>query len=197
MIYLNKSYAYGGSVITKKLTDDLNSLVVEDELIVENFDKLEKASLMMDYSNSSMVRRKVCCHNVLIMDDDKLNLQALKSVIKGYNFKIYTGHDGVEGLRIFNDFLNSPESCKTCFNFRFILTDLNMPNMDGPTCIEEIMKTIRLNGSKRIEPRRIIITAFDDDRSQNYCLDKGVEFIKNKPVKKAILLALQDELNLL
>lgn len=67
---------------------------------------------------------------ILIVDDTKSILAVMKTVLKVAGYNILTAGDGVEGMAI----LNSGEQVD------LIITDLNMPNMDGIEFIWEIRK---------------------------------------------------------
>lgn len=67
---------------------------------------------------------------ILIVDDTKSILAVMKTVLKVAGYNILTAGDGVEGMEI----LNSGETVD------LVITDLNMPNMDGIEFIWEIRK---------------------------------------------------------
>ena len=67
----------------------------------------------------------------MIVDDEPLNLKMLKFILKKafLNVNIIEARDGVEGIELFKKFNN-----RTIFDEKsisLIVTDLNMPNMDG------------------------------------------------------------------
>lgn len=67
---------------------------------------------------------------ILIVDDTKSILAVMKTVLKVAGYNIVTAGDGKEGM----DVLNSGQKVD------LIITDLNMPNMDGIEFIWEIRK---------------------------------------------------------
>lgn len=67
---------------------------------------------------------------ILIVDDTKSIIAVMKTVLKVAGYNILTASDGVEGMKV----LNSGEKVD------LIITDLNMPNMDGIQFIWEIRK---------------------------------------------------------
>ena len=68
--------------------------------------------------------------NVLVVDDSKTMLRIITNVLKRLGISNFsTGLDGVEGLELFkND------------NFDLVLSDINMPNMNGIELLKEIRK---------------------------------------------------------
>lgn len=67
---------------------------------------------------------------ILIVDDTKSILAVMKTVLKVAGYSIVTAGDGKEGM----DVLNSGQ------HVDLIITDLNMPNMDGIEFIWAIRK---------------------------------------------------------
>ncbi|MDH5612299.1 MAG: response regulator [Gammaproteobacteria bacterium] len=67
---------------------------------------------------------------ILIVDDTRSILAVMKTVLKVAGYNTLTASDGVEGMAI----LNSGQQVD------LIITDLNMPNMDGIEFIWEIRK---------------------------------------------------------
>jgi len=67
---------------------------------------------------------------VLMVDDSKAILSLMRNVLDMAGYDVLTASDGKEGLKI----LNSDKRVD------IIITDLNMPNMDGITFIWEIRK---------------------------------------------------------
>jgi two-component system chemotaxis response regulator CheY len=67
---------------------------------------------------------------VLMVDDSKAILSLMRNVLDMAGYNVLTASDGEEGLKI----LNSDKRVD------IIITDLNMPNMDGITFIWEIRK---------------------------------------------------------
>ena len=67
---------------------------------------------------------------VLIVDDSKAILSLMRNVLDVAGYKVITAADGIEGLA----------ALKSNKQVDIIITDLNMPNMDGITFIWEIRK---------------------------------------------------------
>jgi CheY-like chemotaxis protein len=75
---------------------------------------------------------------------------------------------------------------KCCpIRFKFVLTDLNMPNLDGVEAAKQIVAYQR--ALERIDPDRrwvpiIAVTAYEDEDTLNKCLSVGISKVINKPV---------------
>ena len=67
---------------------------------------------------------------ILVVDDSRSVLAVIGTTLKVAGYNVVQASDGVEGLEI----LNGDEQID------MIITDLNMPNMDGITFIQEIKK---------------------------------------------------------
>ena len=67
---------------------------------------------------------------ILVVDDSRSVLAVIGTTLKVAGYNVIQASDGQEGL----DILNGDE------NIDMIITDLNMPNMDGITFIQEIKK---------------------------------------------------------
>jgi len=68
---------------------------------------------------------------ILVVDDSTMIRITVKRTLTGVDFAVEEARDGQQGL----DMVKASES-----PFDLILTDLNMPNMDGLTMIQEIRK---------------------------------------------------------
>ena len=67
---------------------------------------------------------------VLVVDDDPELLKIISRWLILKSWDVTTASDGVEGLRLFSEKKD----------YSFVLTDLNMPNMDGLKMAEKIKK---------------------------------------------------------
>ena len=105
---------------------------------------------------------------VLIVDDVKFTLEMAKMAVTDTATEIKTASNGVEALKIMEDFL--PD---------MVLMDLFMPEMNGDECCT-IMKS---NPTLKNVPV-IIISAVDDDESRAKCKRSGCDDIIKKPFKK-------------
>jgi CheY-like chemotaxis protein len=79
-----------------------------------------------------------CRATVLLVDDQPFNLIPLKMILKEkLNIKCDTGEDGMREVSMFE--LNQAKKCCDV-RYKLILTDLNMPKMDGFDAAKKIIE---------------------------------------------------------
>lgn len=93
---------------------------------------------------------------ILIVDDSKAIRQSISFVLEENGYNIVEGSDGVDGL----------QKLTGEGKVDLIITDVNMPNMDGITFIKEV----RQQGDYKFTPILVLTT-----ESQKSMMDKGRE----------------------
>lgn len=109
--------------------------------------------------------------SILLVDDDKIERLKFKKVCQEVNFEsnVFEAKDGETALRLLDD-------CKTSFDL--IISDLNMPRMDG----FEFLSTLKKNSEFKNIPIVIMSTSqnkIDLDR----CYEYGISGYFTKPLK--------------
>jgi len=112
---------------------------------------------------------------VLIVDDDKRNIMALRSVLKRHGLSVLEATDGREGIEML---MTHPE-------IECILMDIMMPNMDG----YEAMTQIRKN-EKYLTLPIIALTAKAMLGDKQRCLQAGASDYIAKPIEQKRLIDL-------
>jgi DNA-binding NtrC family response regulator len=107
---------------------------------------------------------------VLVVDDEPLQRDILKTILDDEGYETYTASSGEEGLEILKNL--HPD---------VVLTDLKMEGMDGIKFIESIPK-------EPFEPSSIIMTAYGTISSAVDAIKKGAFDYLTKPLIKDILL---------
>lgn len=108
--------------------------------------------------------------SILILDDDLDTQTLLKRILEKAGYETTVAGDGIEALL----YLGKKD-------FDLILSDINMPNLDG-------IKLLEMNNQKGIAVPVIFLTAQSGEDCEQKCLELGaVDFIK-KPFQKDILL---------
>ena len=108
--------------------------------------------------------------SVLILEDDQDTQTLLRRILEKAGYETTVAGDGIEALL----YLGKKD-------FDLILSDVNMPNLDGLTLLA-------LNNQKGITVPVIFLTAQSGEDCEQKCLELGaVDFIK-KPFQKDILL---------
>lgn len=108
----------------------------------------------------------------LIVDDDQDLRELFADLIAGEGFEVETAKDGVEGVFKFR---------KAEVPFDFVLSDWNMPRMNGHTMVTEILKL-----SASHNPRVVIVMASGDSSNKP---PAGIKMLA-KPFRNADLIAL-------
>lgn len=137
-----------------------------DKVIVKAAEQAHKNSsvnqpLVADYSLSE--------YHVLIVDDHPINRMLLSEQLASIGFTTGTAIDGVDALK----YLDS-------HNVNIVLTDVNMPNMDGYQLAKELR---RLEYGIPI----IALTANAMAEEKQRCIDAGMNDCLSKPTTIAIL----------
>ena len=108
--------------------------------------------------------------SLLILEDDQDTQTLLKRILEKAGYETTVAGDGIEALL----YLGKKD-------FDLILSDVNMPNLDG-------IKLLEMNNQKGITVPVIFLTAQGGEDCEQKCLELGaVDFIK-KPFQKDILL---------
>jgi len=110
---------------------------------------------------------------IFLVDDSVTMLMSLEGVLKRHNFKIVTATSGAEALQ------KIPTT-----NPDLVITDLNMPGMDGITLIKEIKKI----SSMRFKPM-LMLTTESQGTKRNEAKAAGATGWLVKPVSPQELIA--------
>lgn len=107
---------------------------------------------------------------VLVIDDEPLQRDILKTILDDEGYETYTASSGEGGLKIVKE-----------VNPDVILTDLKMEGMDGIEFIESLSK-------EAFEPPVIVMTAYGTISSAVEAIKKGASDYLTKPLDKDVLL---------
>lgn len=113
--------------------------------------------------------------NILVVDDNKLNVEIINLMVKKTNASFENAFDGQDALE---KFLNSNEN-----HYDLVLMDIQMPLMDGNTCAMKIRSSGRKD--KDIPIIAISANAFQEDKEKS--LKAGINFHMSKPVNMKAL----------
>jgi len=111
---------------------------------------------------------------IMIVDDSPTVLKFVSYSLKNSGFKVITATDGMDALEKISTY-DSPVD--------MIITDLNMPNMDG----YELIATLRRN-EKFSETPIIILSSEEDEADKRKGSDAGADSYLTKPFKSSVLL---------
>ncbi len=109
---------------------------------------------------------------ILIIDDEKIQLEMLRGFLVKQGYGVETGENGNEGLEKFRT-----------GSFDFVLTDLRMPGMDGLQLLKEV---------KRLNPEAVLVvlTAFGTVGTAVAAMKEGAYDYLTKPIDLEELLLL-------
>ncbi len=111
---------------------------------------------------------------ILIVDDSPSMRRLLGAFLEESGYGVSTAEDGVDALGVVdaND------------DFNLIITDINMPNMDGLTLVGKL----RENGKTRLTPILVLTTEMDTAKKQ-LAKASGATGWLNKPFDEDQMLA--------
>ena len=90
--------------------------------------------------------------NILVVDDSETVRQVLQLTLSNAGFNVIEAIDGVDAL----------EKIAGAESVEMVITDLNMPNIDGL----ELIKEIRQEGSHRFTPIVMLTTESSEEKKQ-------------------------------
>ncbi|MFQ5356196.1 MAG: response regulator [Mariprofundaceae bacterium] len=105
---------------------------------------------------------------ILIVEDSTMVRITVKRTLTAVDFEVDEARDGVEGLSKAKDSIAAP--------YDLVLTDLNMPNMDGLTMIQEIRQLIPY-----AEVPIVMLTTESGEEKKNVGHEAGVSAWLVKP----------------
>ncbi|MBF0456689.1 MAG: response regulator [Nitrospirae bacterium] len=101
---------------------------------------------------------------ILILDDEQIVIDAITKHLSRYNYDIYSGKNGKEGLTLYND-----------VNPILIILDLRMPVMDGV----EFLRKINLSPADPCSV--VVLTGHGSDEDMERCFELGISAFLRKP----------------
>jgi putative two-component system response regulator len=111
--------------------------------------------------------------NILVVDDNRLNLKMMSSILKRSGYSVFQATSGNEALH----------ACQK-FEVDLVLLDIMMPEMDGfETC-----RRLKTQERTRLIPV-ILLTALDDGQSRLKGIEAGADDFISRPPNKTELLA--------
>lgn len=120
-------------------------------------------------------------NNVLVTDDNAANIFAVSTMLRQMGFEVDEASSGVEAINL---------SCHK--NYRLILMDYLMPEMDGIQAIQQIQFIMRGEDC----PVFIGLSATLDEDVTSIFRNVGVEYLLEKPVRMGKLQKILDEIGI-
>lgn len=111
---------------------------------------------------------------ILVVDDSPTVVKFLSFSLKGKGYDVLTARDGMDALEKMSN-LNK--------NVDLIITDLNMPNLDGFGLIEAVRES-----REHQETPIIILSSEEGEKDRERGISAGASSYLVKPFKSALLL---------
>lgn len=110
---------------------------------------------------------------ILIAEDNEISRAVMQDILEGEGAFVLPACDGVEALRLLRQESRRVDA---------VLTDINMPNLDGPG----LAVTIRAMDDERISGVPILaLTGFSDSETEKLCCRSGMDAFLTKPITVA------------
>lgn len=128
--------------------------------------------------------------HILIVEDNLINQRVLRAALQKAGCVVHVANDGLEALAFLDTTHFASESG---IPLTVILMDLEMPNMDGLTCVREIRK-MEDNGKMLKHVPVIAVTANVRDEQVAKARESGMDDVVSKPFRIQDLLVKVDGL---
>ncbi|MBV1930151.1 MAG: EAL domain-containing protein [Porticoccaceae bacterium] len=159
--------------------DDIPYAIMEKPLTKSSYSDIISSTPATPLNHDSEVKQHQPTNsynaNVLVVDDNRVNQQVAKEMLKSFDIIADIAEDGRQALRML---LNK--------TYDLILMDCNMPVLDGYDCTKEIRQ---LEGSSSIPV--IAMTSSTSEEEKEKCKQAGMDSFLAKPLR---LSTLNDEL---
>ncbi len=110
---------------------------------------------------------------VLIVDDSEVTRNFHAYILRSAGFRVVSAQDGAQALELL--YLEG--------DVDLVLTDLNMPNLDGLSFIRKIRESQEFSNLPII-----IVTTLDESRDKEKGFQAGANYYLTKPARPAYLL---------
>ena len=153
-----KGLALCGSKFIKDQLITLLNLPELLQLVTPNYNRL--------CSNQALSRKKVANQKIkiLVVEDTQVFAKALKNILEQEGYQAVLAQNGLEGLALLQK-----------DNFNLIISDIEMPKMDGL----EFIKSVRAEDKFKNLPV-IALTSLDDEEHRQIALAAGFDYYEIK-----------------
>ena len=160
--------AMGGELTLKSTVGKGSTFTITIPNVQVAAGKVDAAAPEAAPAAASPIPKQAKSRRILLVDDQKLNLMVLKSMLQRIsNFDLTLAGDGSEAINILMD--------SNCPSFDMVLTDLWMPKMNG----EELVRAIR--GVPRLKKLPVYVITADVETRKSYA-ETGFTGYLLKPV---------------
>lgn len=94
-----------------------------------------------------------CCKRILVVDDNPFNVKSIEMMLEHcFKLRCDTAYSGAEALTIVEQRLQKLHKFGCSEYYRLILTDINMPEMDGIQMTKRVRKIYNKNRQEHTPP---------------------------------------------
>ena len=138
--------------------------------------------LITNYNEIPVLTHVLGCKHpdVVIADDDPFNIMSLKAIIKKLNHDTFVGYNGKEIIDYIESFSEKERDCRDCKANKIFILDINMPVMDGYTCVK-LLRQLMAEGKTPKVPV-IACTAYVHQNEKTIIEQYGFDDVLPKPV---------------
>eukprot|EP01017_Pseudomicrothorax_dubius_P041098 TRINITY_DN6544_c0_g2_i3.p1 TRINITY_DN6544_c0_g2~~TRINITY_DN6544_c0_g2_i3.p1 ORF type:complete len:218 (-),score=12.88 TRINITY_DN6544_c0_g2_i3:111-764(-) len=132
----------------------------------------------------SNCRAKCDCKQVLVVDDNEYNRMVLVRMLQRKGMQCIEANDGLEAYDVIIERLNQEYACgHECHRFKVILSDLNMPLMNGYELLTKV-KELEREGKLRKSLPFVVVSAFDNPSEIAEGFRLGMSSYMTKPISE-------------
>ena len=131
--------------------------------------------------------------DVLIVEDNLINQKVMAAQLRRLGCRVHVANHGQEALTFLATTKWYTKAPKPAVDLNVVLMDLEMPVMDGLTCVAEIRRLQKTGEIKGHVPV-IAVTANARDAQQNEAIRLGMDAIVTKPFRIPELIPKMNEL---
>ncbi|MCQ8876761.1 ATP-binding protein [Pseudoalteromonas shioyasakiensis] len=165
---IKATYPLSCHVLNKPITQDQFSYKLASIFGANN-----SFLLPSDNPTDTTVEYELSDYNVLLVDDNMINLEVAKAVLKRTHINITCASDGLNAIEVLNEQQQTP--------FDVILMDCQMPNMNGYEATSEIRCGAAGNAYLHVPIIAMTASAMAGDRER--CIAAGMNDYITKPIK--------------
>jgi CheY-like chemotaxis protein/nitrogen-specific signal transduction histidine kinase len=165
-----------GLTIAKSLTELMGgNLEAQSETGKGSLFKVHITLEVADETHAILFPSKLLLREVLIVDDNKANCDLMQGIMNYLCIPCKICNSGYDALTVIQEATDNEKP------FDLVITDHQMPGMDGITMVKEIRKLLK-DGR---EPIFIMLSSLDKSLFQQEAENSGIDKFISKPVKLA------------
>jgi signal transduction histidine kinase/CheY-like chemotaxis protein len=163
-----------GLTISKRLAELMEGkLLVKSEPGEGSTFTLQLTLEVIDGKPRAMPVSKGTLHKVLVIDDNITNCKLMQGIFEYLHISCEVCYSGIEALELIKNAIEADQQ------FDLIITDHQMPGMDGIALVREIKKIVK----GPVEPFILMLSSLEKTMFQQQAEEIGIDKFLAKPVK--------------